>query len=149
MKQTIALYLCLLLLGSCAGEASHKSEQDTASAATTYTPPPPGSVVAEDSVLIKESLNASKLTVRILSDEYSHMGSYKLNIKYGPDSDTSNFTLPKGAGKLEPILKKGAGYGYQIGFNYEGRYHEYCELTFKPGPPHEARFRQVKNYILK
>lgn len=115
-----------------------------------FIPAKPGTVMAEKSVAVPESRpNNFTFKVKVLANEYTNKGTYTIAVLYGPDSNVSMFTMPKGAAHLLPEMKKAEGYHYIIGFTYMGKFYDYYEVQFNPGPPHSAKIGLIKAYVLE
>jgi hypothetical protein len=143
---TLTIVLALL---SC-NEPQPKNTEVAKDAPIEFVPAEPGTVMAEESVAVLESRpNNFSFRVKVLANEYTKKGTYTIAVIYGPDSNASMFTMPKGAAHLLPEMKKGDGYNYIIGFTYMGKFYDYYEVIFDPGPPHRAKVSLVKAYVLE
>lgn len=114
-----------------------------------FVPAAPGTVMAADSVVVPESPNKFHFKVKVLANEYTKKGTYTISVVYGPDSNSSMFTMPKGAAHLLPVMKRAEGYSYIIGFVYREQFYEYYNVTFRFGRPHTTKVSLVKAYVLE
>lgn len=147
MKQFLAASL-LILLAACDNQPVAQKEEVDAKAA--FVPAAPNTVMAEDSVKVPESPNNFSFKVKVIATEYTaKQGTYTIAMVYGPDSNASMFTMPKGAAHLLPELKKKEGYHFIIGFTYMGQFYEYYDVTFTYGFPHTTKVHLIKAYVLE
>lgn len=101
----------------------------------TYTFPAPGTVTDSMAMPVQEDkLNHSVFTVAVFADSNIQHGIYGVRAAYGFNTANGMFTMPKGAEKYKPIIKKGtAPYTYIVGFHVpkDTTFYEYFEVTGK------------------
>jgi hypothetical protein len=127
---------------ACNGPSS-KNEDGTVSGSTRYafTPPAAGTTVAADSIKVAEDhLNNSWFAVRLtVSDNNTGKRKagfrYDVHASYGAAATDGLIVMPYGGEHLKPILRRGAGYSYIVGFvpgkEYGGdtAFHEYYRIS--------------------
>ncbi|HYD20285.1 MAG TPA: hypothetical protein VEB40_02330, partial [Flavipsychrobacter sp.] len=111
MKITF-LFACLCCVGllACGSEPAHKQEEVAVKTSYPGPPPPPGTVVAAESTIVKDGLNNFDFKVRVETNEHTRKGTYTIVVGYGPNENSSMFTLPKGGERLPVSIKKGNEY---------------------------------------
>lgn len=138
----------LILVAACDNQPTTPNEEGDAKAA--YIPAPPNTVMVEDSVKVPESPNNFAFKVKVIANEYTaKQGTYTIAMVYGPDSNASMFTMPKGAAHLLPELKKKDGYHFVIGFTYMGKFYDYYDVQFTYGYPHRTKVHMIQAYMLE
>ncbi len=95
--------------------------------------PKPGTVVAKAEKKIKEdTLNDSRFQIRVVADSAIENGVYDVDVDYGPNFASGQFTMPKGGEHLVPVIKTGSSpYSFIIGFRLpdDTTFYEYYEVT--------------------
>lgn len=150
MKRVTILAIWAAIGLTACGDKPQSPKEEVKEEKAEFVPAAPGTVMAEGSVEVKESSpNNFKFKVKVLANEYTNKGTYTIAVLYGPDSNASMFTMPRGAAHILPEMKKADGYRYVIGFTYMAQFYEYYEVTFDPGPPHRAKVSLIKAYVLE
>ena len=82
----------------------------------------PGVVVLSHSEKIPDPLNELYFSIKLVTNEYTHQGTYTLLVNYGHNKAENRISYPRGsAGKITPAMKKlNTPYSYDIGFYFEG-----------------------------
>jgi hypothetical protein len=149
MNRFLALLFITTIAFSACSEGRKSSEQTPKDAKAEFVPADPGTVMASEAVEVTESPNKFKLKVKVMANEYTKKGTYTIAVIYGPDSNASMFTMPKGAAHILPEMKRGEGYSFIIGFTYMGKFYDYYEVKFKYGNPHTTKLSLIKAYVLE
>lgn len=150
MKHRLILPL-VLLLGACSQPKAGNDNNDG-----SWTPPPAGTVVAADSMKVKDPLNDFYFAVKLVSSpangEEGNMGFvYDVEAHYGPNAANSRITMPKGGNNLRPLLRpdKTKEYTYILGFipgkDYGGsnEFQDYYAISASRGT---IEIRALKSY---
>jgi hypothetical protein len=149
MKLTFLLAcICSVTLLSCGSQPSQKEDQPATEEAA-FVPPPPGTVVASAATVIKDGLNDFDFKVRVETNEHTKKGTYTIFVTYGPNENSSMFTLPRGGEQLPISIRKGDEYEYIIGFTYQGKFYEYYQVSFVPGHPPTTSVKNIKAWALQ
>ncbi len=125
MKKIALLYssMAVLLLSACGVNATTDN----------YKFPTPGTVL--DSVampIVGDTLNNMVFSVAVVADSNIAKGVYDVNVIYGKNEANGLFTMPKGAEKYKPAIRKSTEpYTYIIGFHApkDTTFYEYFEVT--------------------
>ncbi len=131
--------------------ASCNSSTHVANTGEAYSKlPKPGYVVAADSMeaTTPDKLNHFFFTVRVIADSNIASGVYDVDADFGPNFSTSQFTMPKGAETLTPILRKGsAPYTFIVGFKVKDdtTFYDYFEVSSNG---HATKMQYIKAYTL-
>ncbi len=150
MKRVVTLAFWGILSLIACNDKPQKTQEEHKDEQAEFVPAAPGTVMAEESVIVKESSpNNFRFKVKLMANELTKKGTYTIAVLYGPDSNASMFTMPKGAAHILPEMKKGAGYSYIVGFTYMDQFYDYYEVSFDPGPPHRAKVGLIKAYVLE
>lgn len=114
--------LPLLFLAAC-GESSKD----------TYVFPAPGTVIdSADMPVANDTLNDFNFSVTIRADSNVANGIYDVTAVHGVNTAEGKFTMPKGAEKYKPIIKKGSDpETFIVGFKIpkDTTFYEYFEVT--------------------
>ena len=145
---SLFIFIAAVAFSSCS-DSPKNSEQTPKDEKAEFVPAEPNTVMVADSVEITESPNKFDLKVKVIANEYTKKGTYTIAVIYGPDSNASMFTMPKGAAHLLPEMKRGGGYNFIIGFTYMGKFYEYYEVKFTYGNPHTTKLSLIKAYVLE
>lgn len=121
---TIFAALAILAIG-CNGGSS----------ADSYVFPKAGTVIDTASMPItNDNLNDFNFELTITADSNISKGIYDIRAAYGPSVAEGSFTMPKGAERYKPIIKKGTEpYTYIIGFRVpkDTAFYDYFEVAGK------------------
>jgi hypothetical protein len=149
MKLTFLLAcICSFTLLSCGSQTSTTDEIPSSEEAA-FVPPHPGTVVASESMVIKDGLNNFDFKVRVETNEHTRKGTYTIFVTYGPNENSSMFTLPRGGEQLPISIQKADEYQYIIGFTYQGKFYEYYLVSFVPGHPPTTSVKNIKAWVLQ
>ncbi len=78
----------------------------------------PGTTIVTDSILY-DRLNNFYFTVAVKTTDRSHKGTYEVTASIGPSIATSNFTMPRGAEDVVPVMRRiKDSTSFIIGFYY-------------------------------
>lgn len=95
--------------------------------------PKPGTVVASaEKKITEDTLNNFRFQIRVVADSAIEKGVYDVDVDYGPNFASGQFTMPKGGEHLAPIIKTGLQpYSYIIGFRLpdDTTFYEYYEIS--------------------
>lgn len=150
MKRFVLLATWAALALTACNDKPQSKEEEPKDEKAEFVPAAPGTVMAEGSMAVKESApNNFKFKVKVMANEYTKKGTYTIAVLYGPDSNASMFTMPRGAAHILPEMKKAEGYKYIIGFTYMDKFYDYYEVSFDAGPPHRAKVSLIKAYVLE
>jgi len=123
---------------------SYQAKQGTLSE-STWTPAAAGSIIAIDSMVIKDDpLNKSHFAVKIRvplspSSSNSSLAVYEVLAHYGVEEANGSISMPKGGEHLMPLLRKADEHSFIIGFipgnEYGGdtSFHEYYKVEGRKG----------------
>jgi hypothetical protein len=92
----------------------------------------PGTVVAHDEYAIKEdTLNNAMHTIKVVADSAVDKGIYGIDVSYGKNFAHGGFTMPKGGERLRPLIRRGTGHTYIVGFRMKDdtTFYDYVEVT--------------------
>ena|SRR2546423_433884 len=127
----------ILLLAGCSSTPSEKDKSNT-TPETLWIPPAPGTIVAADSMKVTgDALNNAYFSVRLSVGE-GNIGKknkgfrYDVHATYGKAVADGIIIMPFGGEHLKPLLRRGDGYNYIIGFipaiNGDTTFHEYYRI---------------------
>lgn len=146
-------YLSILLISaiccSCSNVADNTSARSGNSIRTEsgkFKPPPAGTILAADSMKIRDPLNTFYFAVKIVSNKHSNYGSYDVVAHYGPNEAKSAFSFPKEGRHIMPVLKKGKEpFTYIIGFYWDNdpHFYDYYQVSARKG---EIMMKYIKAY---
>jgi hypothetical protein len=145
IRTVIHVCFAAVIAASC-NSSSHQANTDE-----THIPlPKPGYVVAADSMeaTSTDKLNHFVFTVKVIADSNIASGVYDVDADFGPNFATSQFTMPKGAETLTPILRKGsAPYTFIVGFKVKDdtTFYDYFEVSSNG---HATIMQYIKAYTL-
>lgn len=111
---------------------------------TDFASLPANTLLAADSVVvIEDTLNNTRLSVKLLTSDKTAKGIYNVNAAWGGNIADAKFTLPKGGEKFKPALhREPAPYTFMIGFHMED------DTTFYPYYQVKAEHGTIKmNYV--
>lgn len=92
----------------------------------------PGTVVAHDEYAIPEdTLNKAMHTITVVADTDVDKGVYGIDVSFGKNFAHGGFTMPKGGEKLRPLVRRGTGHTFIIGFRMKDdtTFYDYVEVT--------------------
>jgi hypothetical protein len=127
-----------MLLAACTAPPSNRDTQATGD--SSWTPPPAGSVVAADSMKIVENYPDSRFFSVKLSVSEGNTGKhtesfkYDMHAKFGQAHADGRIIMPFGGERLKPLLRRGEGYSYIMGFipgkayGSDTAFHEYYHI---------------------
>lgn len=131
--------LGIVILAGCSGPSADKANRSTSE--MTWTPPPAGTIVAADSMEVAEDeLNHAYFSVRLAVSE-GNTGKptdgfkYDVHATYGQAVADGMIIMPYGGANLRPLLRKGEGYSYIMGFipgaayGSDTAFHEYYRIS--------------------
>lgn len=113
--------------------------------------PPAGTVIAADSMKIKEDqLNKLYYSARIVSTDSSNKGSYTLDAAFGFNEAISEVKYPALQRKIFPALRTDTAhrYSYILGFTYDGSdtFHDYAQITAVD--EEMIKFKYIRSYYI-
>ena len=141
------LSIALLLLSetACTNASQVELAKQNAVPETKWIQPAAGSIIAADSMEIKDDpLNKSQFVVKIRVPDYKSSSNpirsiYEVRAHYGVAEANGTISMPKGGDHLMPILRKGKDHRFIIGFipgkEYGGdtSFHEYYQVEGEKG----------------
>lgn len=129
--------ITLLSLGACNNKEEVKPKQL----------PKPGTTVASAEMAVTDDpLNHFKFSVKVIADSNIAKGVYDVDVDYGPNFSEGQFSMPKGAEELVPVIKKGKMPStFIIGFYVPGdtTFYDYFEVS---GNIRQTKMQYVKAY---
>jgi hypothetical protein len=158
------VFLALCFLAACqppdpkSAPNSHE-HKSTEADLPGWTPPPAGTIVAGDSMAIKDPLNhfyfAVQLRSSAMNDQPGAAGFiYDVLAHFGPNAAEGQITMPEGGRNLRPLLRRApdGGYSYRIGFitgSAFGRDTSFHDYYLVKGAKDNIEIKAVKAYSLK
>lgn len=131
----------IVMLGMAACHTPGKEEKNVAANQK------PGTVIATDSMrIVEDDLNTSYFSVKLLTTDKTDKGTYAIDAAWGFNTAQTEFTMPKGGEKLEPVLRRvQEPYTYEIGFRQEGdtTFYDYYQVKGEKGT---IRMKYLKAY---
>ena len=135
-KPTFILFI--MLLAGCRPAPSANNKPDIASGAS-WTPPPAGTIVATDSMKVENAPDNTYFSVQMSvaegnSGKRTEGFKYNLHATYGNAVADSRIIMPFGGERMKPLLRRGDGYNYIMGFipgdiNGDNAFHEYYRIA--------------------
>lgn len=126
LRNSTIFLLSVISVISC--EATNKS-----SPSANHQFAKPGTVVATaEKKITEDTLNDFRFQVRVVADSAIEKGVYDVDVDYGPNFASGQFTMPKGGEHLVPVIKTGSSpYSFIIGFRLpdDTTFYEYYEVT--------------------
>jgi hypothetical protein len=116
----VALYLC-----SC----HNPPDSNKGQAASKLQKP---AVISDSMPVTNDSLNHFKFSIQVIPDSNAGRGVYDVDADFGPNFAEGQFSMPKGAEDLTPIIRKGiAPNTFIIGFKVpdDTTFYEYFEVS--------------------
>ena len=121
-----AILIAITILTSC-------STRENSTQAKSHQFPKPGTTVANaERKITEDSLNDFRFQIRVIADSAVQNGVYNVDVDYGPNFASGQFTMPKGGEHLLPVIKSGnSPYTYIIGFRLpdDTTFYEYYEVS--------------------
>lgn len=149
MISRIVFSILISLFITACNDSKPAQTEETTEAPKKFIPPVPGTLIAKASMPIHDGLNDFDFKVRIEANEHTSKGTYTIFVSYGPNENSSMFTLPRGGEDLPVSIKQGTEYTYIIGFTYQGKFYDYYEVSFQPGHPPSTSVKNIKAWVLQ
>lgn len=140
----------LIVCSACGGGSNSPFGEDI----THFYAPAAGTVVAADSVKIKDDLNSLYYSVRLTAGDSSSEGRYNLRAAFGYNEAKSEVVYPRLLKGITPAIRKEEGqpYSFIIGFRYTGdtAFNDYLRVyaTHIPGFGAQIELRYIKAYYI-